>query len=106
VVLEVHDNRLLPLASRAYTFDTRVPERADGLTLTVRVRYHILTDGQHEMLTTKYGLTGDDPYRFVIYERTLPLSGELTAALDRESRDPQMACAVDGAKRSLYNKAG
>jgi hypothetical protein len=106
VVLEVHDNRLLPLASRAYTFDTRVPERADGLTLTVRVRYHILTDGQHEMLTTKYGLTGDDPYRFVIYERTLPLSGELTAALDRESRYPQMACAVDGAKKSLYNKAG
>ena len=103
VVLEVYDNRLLPLASRAYTFDTRVPERADGQTLTVRVRYHILTDGQHEMLKSDYGLTADDPYRFTIYERTLPLSGELTAALDREAYDPKLACAVDGANKNRYN---
>jgi hypothetical protein len=33
------------------------------------------------MLLTKYGLTGNDPYRFVVYERAFPLSGDLNAAL-------------------------
>jgi hypothetical protein len=33
------------------------------------------------MLRTKYGLTGNDPYRFVVYEREFPLSGELKGAL-------------------------
>ena len=42
-----------------------------------RVQYHILTDKQHEMLQTKYGLTGNDPYRFVVYEREFPLVGAL-----------------------------
>ena len=81
VVVEVYDNRLLPLASREYTFTYRMPEQAEGLTLTTLVRYHILTDGQHEMLRTKYGLTAGDPYRFTIYERAFPLSNELAAAL-------------------------
>jgi hypothetical protein len=105
VVIEVYDNRLLPLASREYTFRYRMPEQSAGLTLTALVRYHILTDSQHEMLQTKYGLTADDPYRFTIYERTLPLSHELKAALDLAAYDPQMACSVDGAKKNLY-KAG
>lgn len=80
VVLEVYDNRLLPLASRAYTFDYRLPERMAGFTLTARVKYHILTDGQHEMLVARYGLTGDDPYAFTIYERDFPLSERLAEA--------------------------
>lgn len=103
VILEVYDNRLLPLASRAYTFSARLPEQSNGQTLTVRVRYHILTDGQHDKLKTKYGLTADDPYRFTIYERTLPLSGELTAALDQNVFDPKLTCAVNGAKQNPYN---
>jgi hypothetical protein len=37
------------------------------------------------MLQTKYGLTGNDPYRFVVYEREFPLSGALAAVLDQES---------------------
>ena len=40
-----------------------------------------IEERQHEMLLTKYGLTGNDPYRFVIYERAFPLSGDLNAAL-------------------------
>jgi Cytochrome c554 and c-prime len=105
VVVEVYDNRLLPLASREYTFTYRMPEQSAGLTLKTLVRYHILTDGQHEMLRTKYGLTGDDPYRFTIYERVFPLSNELTAALGVAAYDPRMACAVDGKGKTLY-KAG
>lgn len=105
VVLEVYDNRLLPLASREYSFTYRLPNQATGLTLTTLVRYHILTDDQHEMLRTKYGLTSGEPYRFTIYERTFPLSGELAAALDHEAYDPKLACAVDG-KGKAPHKAG
>lgn len=75
VILEVLDNRLLPLASREYTFDYRIPPQGTGLTLTARVRYHILTDDQHEMLREEYGLTADDPYRFTIFERSFLVSG-------------------------------
>jgi hypothetical protein len=78
-VVELYDNRLLPLASREYRYHYQVPGQAEGLILRTRVQYHILTDRQHEMLRTKYGLTGDDPYRFVIYEREFPLSGSLAA---------------------------
>jgi hypothetical protein len=80
-IIELYDNRLLPLASREYGFAYRVPEQAEGLILKTRVQYHILSDKQHKMLQTEYGLTGNDPYRFVIYERVFPLSGELAAAL-------------------------
>lgn len=86
-IVELYDNRLLPLASREYQFVYRVPEKTDGLRLRARVRYHILTDAQHEMLQTKYGLTGNDPYRFVVYEREVPLSGDLSFAGAQEA-DP------------------
>ncbi len=89
-IVEVYDNRLLPLAGRDYTYEYRVPAGSERLTVKTRVRYHILTDGQHEMLREKYGLTADDPYVFTIYERDFPLSHELTAALRRESRQPSV----------------
>jgi hypothetical protein len=84
VIVELYDNRLFPQTSRDYQFAYRIPEKTDGLKLKTRVRYHILTDGQHEMLQTKYGLTGNDPYRFVVYEREFPLSGELKTALEQQ----------------------
>jgi hypothetical protein len=90
VIVELYDNRLVPLASREYEFSYTIPVQAKGLILKTRVQYHILTDKQHEMLRTKYGLTGNDPYRFVIYEQEFPLSGELAAVLRRE-RDAQLA---------------
>ncbi len=88
VILEVHDNRLLPLASRDYTFEFRMPKGTTQMTLTTRVRYHILTDDQHAMLRNQYGLTGDDPYRFTIYEREVPLSTGLMAALNQDAQPP------------------
>ena len=84
----MYDNRLLPLASREYQFGYKLPDQAEGLKVKALVQYHILTDKQHEMLQTKYGLTGNDPYRFVVYEREFPLSEDLAAALNREVDQP------------------
>lgn len=89
-IVELYDNRLLPLASREYQFAYRIPDKAEGLKVKTRVQYHILTDGQHEMLQTKYGLTGTDPYRFLIYEREFPLSENLKAALLDEGHQPSV----------------
>ncbi len=96
VILEVYDNRLLPLASQDYTFTFRLPETPQGMTITTRVRYHILTDGQHEMLRTKFGLTAHDPYSFTVYEREFPLDQDLSPMLDQASVDPRLACVVEG----------
>lgn len=92
VILEVYDNRLLPLASREYSFTARMPEQPDGVVIKTRVRYHIMTDDQHEMLRTEYGLTGDDPYSFTIYERDFPLAGDLRAMLEGAGPDTGLAC--------------
>jgi hypothetical protein len=86
-IVELYDNRLMPLASREYQFVYQLPAKAEGLKVKTLVQYHILTDGQHEMLRTKYGLTGNDPYRFVVYEREFPLSGALAKVLS-ESLQP------------------
>lgn len=96
VILEVYDNRLFPLASRAYTFRYRLPKESRGMTLKTRVQYHILTDKQHDMLRQKYQLTGNDPYRFMIYDRDLPLSGELTTVLAKEEADDRLGCRIGG----------
>lgn len=95
VIVELYDNRLLPLASRTYSFSYQLPRDSRTVTLKTLVRYHILTDDQHAMLRRKYQLTGDDPYRFTIYERAFPLSEQLAAALSQEESDPRMACAVE-----------
>jgi len=103
VIVEYWDNRLLPLASREYQFTYRMPKAAEslaGLTLKTRVRYHILTDKQHDMLETRYGLTGRDPYEFTIYERDLPLTGDLKTALIRSESDARLACAAPAAEAS------
>ena len=82
VIVELYDNRLPPLASRDYRFTYRMPGSSDviaGLKLQVQVRYHILTDKAYKTLKTRYGLQGDHPYSFAIYEREVPLSGPLSA---------------------------
>ena len=79
VIVDLYDNRLPPLASRDYRFSYRMPESDQGLKLQVRVRYHILTDKAYETLKTEYGLQGDHPYNFTIYERNLSLGRPLTA---------------------------
>ncbi|HEU4504503.1 MAG TPA: multiheme c-type cytochrome [Nitrospira sp.] len=87
-ILELYDNRLLPLASREYQFAYRVPDKAGGLKVKTRVQYHIVTDAQHEMLRQEYGLTGHDPYRFLVYEREFPLSDQLETALAASNQFP------------------
>lgn len=99
VIVELHDNRLLPLASREYRFAYRLPAQSAGLTLKARVRYHILTDGQHEMLEQHYGLKDKAPYAFTIYEREFPLSGEPVTARNGQPPDPTLACRTDEAGR-------
>ena len=81
VILELHDNRLPPLASRDYRFSLDLPDSLEGLQLQARVRYHILTDKAYGTLKTKYGLQGEHPYAFTIYERSVALSGPFAAEL-------------------------
>ena len=95
VILEVYDNRLLPLASRDYQFSYQIPDARSDLVLEARVRYHILTDGQHAMLRETYGLRSDDPYRYTIYTRQFPLSEKLELALDTETPvDTRLGCSA------------
>ena len=93
-IIELHDNRLMPLASRDYTFVYQLPKDVAGLTLTTRVRYHIQTERQHQMLIDKYGLTAPDPYFFTVYERAVPLTGNLADHFKQTVPDSRMACAA------------
>ena len=93
-IVELHDNRLMPLASRDYTFSYRLPKDIAGLKLTARVRYHIQSERQHQMLMNKYGLTAPDPYFFTVYEREAPLAGNLAAHFEQAQADAAMACAA------------
>jgi len=82
VIVDLYDNRLPPLASRDYRLTYRLPDSTEataGLQLRARVRYHIVTEGAYSKLKTKYGLQGEHPYNFPIYERTLRLSEPLSA---------------------------
>jgi hypothetical protein len=63
------------------------------LKLKTRVQYHIVTDKQHDMLQRKYGLTDDDPYRFLVYEREFPLSEQLSAALATGDQFPSVGAS-------------
>jgi hypothetical protein len=65
-----------------------------GLTLITKVRYHIQTEQQHQMLIDKYGLTAPDPYFFTVYERTVPLTGNLADHFKQSVPDSRMACAA------------
>jgi hypothetical protein len=92
-IIELYDNRLLPLASRDYVFTTRLPEDLDGVRLTARVRYHIQSERQHRMLMDKFGLTAEDPYHFTVYEREVPLTADLARAFE-EAGDSRLGCVA------------
>ncbi|HJT20688.1 MAG TPA: hypothetical protein VJ746_09470 [Nitrospira sp.] len=92
-IVELYDNRLMPLASRDYTFSYRLPNELAGLKLRARVRYHIQSERQHQMLIDKFGLTANDPYHFTVYEREVPLATDLAEAFD-EGIDARLGCAV------------
>jgi hypothetical protein len=48
------------------------------------------------MLKKKYGLTSEKPYFYTVYERDVPLSGDLNAALGQGSQDARLSCQVKG----------
>ncbi|MEX5219825.1 MAG: cytochrome c family protein [Nitrospira sp.] len=103
-IVELYDNRLLPLAGRDYSFTTRLPEEIDGLRLIARVRYHIQSERQHRMLINKYGLTAEDPYHFTVYERDVPLAADIASALN-DAPDPRLGCAVPPADEARKQSA-
>ena len=95
-IIELYDNRLLPLASRDYRFSYRLPKELAGIKLQARVRYHIQTEKQHEMLISQFGLTSNEPYHFTVYERNVPLMGDLAKQFEAPRSDAQFACAASG----------
>lgn len=103
VIVELYDNRLLPLASRDYQFSYHIPSGQTDLVVEARVRYHILTDGQHAMLRKTYGLKADDPYWFQIYQREFPLSEALSVALENQPIDSRIGCAKDTTFESSHH---
>lgn len=92
-IVELYDNRLMPLASRDYTFEYQLPKETTGLKLITRVRYHIQSERQHQMLINKFGLTASDPYNFVVYEREVPLTGNLIQHFEQSGPNSGVACA-------------
>ena len=95
-IVDLYDNRLMPLASRDYMFEYQVPKESAGLKLVEKVRYHIHMDRQHQMRIDKYGLTAKDPYNFTVYEQVVPLTGNLVAAFAQSVDDTHRACAAPG----------
>ncbi len=81
VIVDLYDNRLPPLAGRDYRFSYRLPDPVEGLQLQARVKYHILTEKAYQKLKDQYGLQGEHPYNFTIYERTVSLAGPLSAEM-------------------------
>ncbi|MGD9851273.1 MAG: hypothetical protein AB7T38_08395 [Nitrospirales bacterium] len=106
VIVEVYDNRLLPLASRDYSFEYEIPQAEKGWSVVARIRYHILTDDQHQMLIDRYELKAEDPYVFTIYEREFPLDGSLAVALDQQEPHPELGCAVPQKTEGEYTPTG
>ncbi len=92
VIVEVYDNRLLPLASRDYSFEYEIPENEKGWIVQARIRYHIQTDSQNQMLRDRYDLMADDPYVFTIYEREFPLDATLSTVLQDHEPDLRVGC--------------
>ena len=67
-----------------------------GLLALARLVYFSYTsEKQHQMLINKFGLTAPDPYFFfTVYERAVPLAGNLTAHFDQAPANTAMACAA------------
>src|SRR5574341_122052 len=97
VIYEYRDTRIPPLASRDLTLAYQVPEADQGLTVTARVSYHFMTDGQYQRLKTKYGLAVDKSYAFTLYEQTLPLrAGEAVPQVAQSAVTPSCGTAGHG----------
>jgi hypothetical protein len=98
VIVELYDNRLAPLESRDYPFRYAIPSgnAAGDLRLRAVVRYHIQSERGHQMLIRKYGLTADDPYNFVVFEREIPLSGRFEPAIQAPEGPGMVSASAEG----------
>jgi hypothetical protein len=83
-----------------------MPEGEKGWSVQARIRYHILTDDQHQMLKDDYSLTADDRYVFTIYEREFPLGPTLAVALDDQEIDPRVGGTPPSASGSSEKRTG
>jgi hypothetical protein len=92
VIYEYADTRIPPLASRDLAFSYAVPSRDEGLTLNVRVSYHILTERAYARLQRKYGLSVEVPHAFTLYEERVPLR-EGAPQRQATARPPRPRCA-------------
>jgi hypothetical protein len=97
VIYEYRDTRIPPLQSRDVALAYSVPEADHGLTVTARVSYHFMTDGQYRRLKTKYGLAVDKTYAFTLYEQTIPLrAGESVPQVAHNAVTPSCGTAGEG----------
>jgi len=94
VIYEYDDTRIPPFESRDLAFSYAVPRRDEGLTLHVRVSYHILTERAYQRLQRKYGLTVEVPHVFTLYEEQVPLR-EGTVQRQAAARPTPPRCAPE-----------
>ena len=92
VIYEYADTRIPPLQSRDLVFSYAVPNRDEGLTLRVRVSYHILTERAYARLQRTYGLSVEVPHVFTLYEERVPIR-EGTPQRQAAVRPPRPRCA-------------
>ena len=85
-IIEVYENRLMPLAYRDYLFRYRLPKKMEGLKMRTMVKYHIMTDKQYRKLQTDYGLSVEVPYVFTIFKKEVRLGEPIPRTAAR--RDP------------------
>ncbi len=98
VIYEYDDTRIPPLQSRDVSFSYPVPRRDEGLTLRVRVSYHILTERAYQRLQQKYGLTVEVPHVFTLYEEQVPLR-EGTVQRQAAARPTSPRCVPEQARQ-------
>lgn len=96
MIVEVYENRLSPLQHRDYQFRYRLPGKLDGLTLTARVRYHIMTEKQYQRLQTRYGLKEEVPYEFTVWEETIRLDEPLSDSRTAQAGSRSLCGTRDG----------
>jgi hypothetical protein len=87
LIVELYDNRIAPQQNRDYTFTAPIPTAEEAQTLSVQVKYHILTEKNYKRLQTRYGLREEVPHVFTLYEWEVPL--EKNAKILKTERDTE-----------------
>ncbi|HEU4684375.1 MAG TPA: hypothetical protein VFS39_07725 [Nitrospira sp.] len=86
------DNRLMPPAILACSY--RVPKELAGLNQKVGMRYHIQSALRHHIQIKQFGPTANDASNFLLYEWTVPFTGDLAKECEDPSPAPRFAGAA------------